>query len=35
MRTIDVADITAKIREMAIESNYNVDSDYVASENIA
>ena len=30
MRTIDVADVTANIREMAIESNYNVDPDYVA-----
>lgn len=30
MRTIDVAAVTAKIREMAVESNYNVDSDYVA-----
>ena len=30
MRTIDVSEVTAKIREMAIESNYNVDPDYVA-----
>ncbi len=30
MRTIDVAEVTAKIREMAIESNYNVDPDFVA-----
>ena len=29
MRTINVTEITAKIREMAIESNYNVDANYV------
>ena len=30
MRTVDLAEVTAKIREMAIESNYNVDPAYVA-----
>ncbi|MEE9276292.1 MAG: fumarate hydratase [bacterium] len=30
MRTIDAAEVTAKVREMAIESNYNVDADFVA-----
>jgi fumarate hydratase subunit alpha len=30
MRTVALAEVTAKIREMAIESNYNVDPAYVA-----
>ncbi|MAE06784.1 MAG: fumarate hydratase [Nitrospinota bacterium] len=30
MRVIDVAEVTAKIRDMAIESNYNVDPEYLA-----
>jgi len=30
MRTVEAAEVTAKIREMAIESNYNVDPAYVA-----
>lgn len=30
MRTVDLAEVTAKIRGMAIESNYNVDPAYVA-----
>lgn len=30
MRTIDAGEVTARIREMAIESNYHVDAAYVA-----